>query len=770
MGGPLDGLVVLEVGWGAPGAIAGLLFADYGARVVKVERPGGPPAQPPVLRSAWDRGKWSAIVDLDTGAGRGDLITAVRGADVLIESFGPGRAAALGFDDAALRAENPGLVVCSLSGYGPDGPWRDRPGYDCLVAARLGLMAEQPGHRDGPVFLGHPNVVYGTALLATIGSLAALRARDVTGEGQVVDVSLLDGAVAQSCMNWWWNEGGKSYLARSGTQKGFGSNRLIADLFRCGDGEYLMMHSGGEGGFKRTMDLLGLGDRVRTIPGLEMAVPLDDDERHAARRLAPKAFESRPRDEWLKLFHDADIAALPVLRPGEVLDDEQLDHAGVVVEIPDPVLGRLRQAGPGVRFEGSPSGTPQAAPAVGEHTDRLGELAARPAPSGTGALRHALEGVRILDLSSFFAAAYGAKLLSDLGADVIKVETPGGDQMRPMPDPFEACQRGKRALSVDLRTPAGREVLYQLVATADVVVHNLRPGKAERLGVGYADLAAHRADLVYCYLPGFGSTGPKSQLKSFAPLISGFAGLLSEGGGAGNPPARRVLGNEDYYNGFLSAAAVLMALHHRDGTGEGQYLECPQLHSGLFATSHECQGPDGTVVPGLVLDRDQTGWGPLYRLYRTADGWICIAVVGEAAFTRMCAALDAEQVSTMAGDELAAALTDVFAALSTDDAFARLDGAGVPCEVPLDSPFMPDLLWEEWAVESGRVFEHHHPTLGWIREFGHTIHLSATPGPNRGPGPLHGQHNEEILAELGYSPERIGELLESVCRSLPVSR
>ena len=159
----------------------------------------------------------------------------------------------------------------------------------------------------------------------------------------------------------------------------------------------------------------------------------------------------------------------------------------------------------------------------------------------------------MLDFSSFFATAYGAKLLSDLGADVIKVETLSGDQMRPMPDLFEASNRGKRNLAVDLKSAAGREVVARLVATADVVMHNLRPGKAEKLGIGHAELVRVRPDLVYCYLPGFGSAGPKAPLKSFAPLVSGFTGLLYEGAGEGNPPIRRVMGNEDYYNGFLGA-------------------------------------------------------------------------------------------------------------------------------------------------------------------------------------------------------------------------
>ena len=217
--------------------------------------------------------------------------------------------------------------------------------------------------------------------------------------------------------------------------------------------------------------------------------------------------------------------------------------------------------------------------------------------------------MRILDFSSFFATAYGARLLSDLGADVIKVEPLQGDQMRPLADLFEGAQRGKRNIAVDLRTEEGRGVVRRLVATSDVVMHNFRPGKAEKIGLGYEDLRLVQPELIYRYLPGFGSHGPKSELKSFAPLVSGFTGLLYESAGRGNPPSRRTIGNEDLYNGFAGAVAVLLALQHRGATGRGQYVENPQLHSSLFVISEQCTDAAGRPRPGLELDADQAGVG-----------------------------------------------------------------------------------------------------------------------------------------------------------------
>ena len=435
--------------------------------------------------------------------------------------------------------------------------------------------------------------------------------------------------------------------------------------------------------------------------------------------------------------------------------------------------------GPVVRFRASPPPEVVAAPTVGADDDRLAELLSAPvqAPAATtrSPLGAPLEGLRVVDFSAFFATAFGARLLSDLGADVIKVEPLRGDQMRPLPDLFEGAQRGKRNLAVDLRTPGGAEVVRRLLATADVVMHNLRPGKAEKLGIGYERCATLNPSLIYCYLPGFGSTGPKAGLKSFAPLVSGFTGMLYVGAGEGNRPVRRVLGNEDLYNGYLGAFSVLMALVHRDRTGEGQYVESPHLHSSLMLRTEQCADGDGNLVAGLQLDSEQTGWGCCTgsTRRRTAGSPWPVSASGRSSGSaqpwgvrrwRPTSALRPMPIEPAHSDALAAELADRFTELTSEAAFAALDGAGVPCEIPADAPYIPDFLWDPWAQETGRVFEHQHPEHGYIREIGHCVRLSATPLVKTGTSARLGQHTRELLDELGYSGQEIGALLETVCR------
>ncbi|HVU73939.1 MAG TPA: CoA transferase [Mycobacteriales bacterium] len=763
----LAGVRVLAFATTMAGAVSTMLLADHGAEVVLVEPPGGSRLRDGAAHAVWNRGKRSVVLDLEVTADREVARRLAAGADVVVDDTPVGHLAAHGLSATDVTAANPDVVCTSISPYGLTGPWRDRPGNATSVAAFLGVMAEWSGAREGPIFLGHPALEYGTALLATIGALSALRARVLDGTGDHVDVSLLDGALALYPMNWWSERAESSIEAKStGGQLSFGNKRLLLRSLECADGTLLQLHTGSAGGFDRAMRVFGLDHLIAPAQGpIDMASDLSDDEVAVLRDRLPAILRSRTRDEWLRLLWSNEIAALPIQAPGLVLDDDQVRYAGVVVGLTDPELGDIEVVGPVVGLSETPGAVQGAAPLLDADGAAL-RTRGWVSPGlergrGAAPLARPLDGVRILELSTFFAAPYGNRLLSDLGAAVVKLEAIHGDPMRPLTQFFEGANRGKEGVAADLKNPAIAPVLRSLVQAADVVQHNLRPGVAERLGIDAASLRAINPGLVYHYSPGFGAAGPKSMLQSFAPLQAGFVGQLVVGAGAGNPP-HPVFGNEDYYNGLLGACGCLVALLHRERTGRGQVVETPQLHSSVLTTS-EFYKQAGSVRSALpTLDSGLFGWSAVHRIYQTLDGWICVAGDGPAALADLAVTVlgrAADPVNTEVDGDLAQLLTYAFVGRTTEDWLAQLRTTTLVVEPVRETSWLASGCWTDPdLLAAGRIVALDHPVFGPIRIVGDLVHSARRSPGGKGRAPLLGEHTAPVLTALGLDQKVQDEL------------
>jgi crotonobetainyl-CoA:carnitine CoA-transferase CaiB-like acyl-CoA transferase len=765
--GPLDGVRVLDCSHGMAGPRATGLFADYGADVVWVERPGGDPCRPlePAAMSVYNRGKRSVELDLTDAAAREQLLHLADRADVFVESWAPGTAERLGVGYETLHARNQRLVYVSISGFGEDGRDATLPGYEPIVQAAIGSMSEQAGHRPGPIFNAFPFASLGAAYLAVIGALAALYRRDDDGVGRHVWTSLVDGAAVYNAMFWGETDESVAALAASGGAAAIplaqtSTMRLLTRSFECADGEYLGIHTGAVGAFGRAMKVLGLDDRVPpSETGMDIGIPLTPEQVRIVNEEIPDIFRTRPRAEWVRLFMEADVCAVEHLRPTEVYDTPQAVHNEMVVEVDDPVLGPVRQVGVAAKLAASPGAVGGPAPRVGEHTESvLADLAGWPEPVATSPAtpnrRPVLDGVKILDVGAYYAGPYSSRLLADLGADVVKVEPLLGDQLRGLERPFFSAQAKKRALAANLKDPALTRAAEALLRWADVVHHNLRPGAADRLGLGYESVRKVNPDIVYLHAPGWGSSGPFAMRQSFAPMLSGYVGVTYEVAGRFNPPMPPSA-NEDPGNGLLGAVGMLLALLHRNRTGEGQFVENPQLNAAMGHMAHIVRRGDGEVVGAGRLDPLQMGFGAFERLYETADGLVCVVAYDE---RDRRAAVDALGVARVGDDDAQAdRVAEAVRDRNADDVVRTLTAVGVAaaCAVGRNiHGFMNDP--EQRRL--GRVAEVPHPTKGNVRELHVLVRVSDSERTAHRLAPELGEHSDAILGELGYAPDDIAAL------------
>jgi crotonobetainyl-CoA:carnitine CoA-transferase CaiB-like acyl-CoA transferase len=810
--GPLAGLVVLDASTCPAGAMASMLLSDSGAEVLRIET-GAAPEVDPVAYRVWHRGKRSITLDPAAPGYSGILRRLVANADVLIESFPPGVAAERGVDPPALDALNPRLVSCSITGYGRDD---QRPAYDALVAARTGLQWEQRGvvgtpmnqisgapvpmpdievpdlpasrfDREGPVFARSMWPSVGTAYLAAAGISAALRARELTGLGDRVETSLSRGAMAAAGPNWQRAE----HADAPGYWMWVSDRRAPEGLFECADGRWVHFWTIRptlvlEAADNDQLVINGPKDDMRGGSGVRIGMDADDlVVLYYYHGLLREAFRKFPSDQWVDFGAARDLGIALVRSPEEAFSDAALLKQGCVVEVADPDLGPIRHAGVLLEFSGTPGAVRGPAPRPGQHTaEVLAALdrgtpheTAAPAQPATAPPRQALphgplDGIRVLDLGLGVAGPWGGRVLADLGADVIKVHALH-DGYWARTHMGLAASWGKRSIALNLKDPAAREVLGRLLETADVVAHNMRPGAAERLGIGWGQLRDRFPRLIYCHTRGF-EDGPRSARPGTDQTANALAGTEFEDGAcrSGMPPLWSRVNLGDTGNGYLWAIAVMQALYHRERTGLGQRVGTAIINATLLLTSYALSLADGTAVERPMIDADQRGLSALHGLYRLADdAWACIAVLTDDAWGKLCEAIAA---NVLLGDprfatadgrrrhdaELRAALEPAFAGWAAADLAAVADKLGLPCEI-CSKTYSTELFDDPEVRRLGWIATAEVPGVGRLEQPGLLVDLARNPGGVAGGPCMAGEHTAEILAELGYDAQAVAVLVEA---------
>lgn len=762
----LDGVSVVEFCSNMGAAYAAMLLAEQGARVIKVEPPGGDATRGTPHFHVLNRSKRSVFFDLATTEGKTGATKLIARADVVVTGWTPGRARRLSLDSRSIAAINPRAIALELPPLGNRGPDAELEAGEELVAAIGAISGTQWARSGNPVPLTFPAASYAAGVMGATSAAAALLARG-DGSGQAVEVSLLAGAFSLQTGGIMRHE--KMTSLYHGPQDPLGPIPCYR-LFEASDGRYLFIACGNTTFWNKFALAIERPDLVADprFEGAPWGVPKENWQ--TLKELLEAIIRARPRDEWLAILREADVPCAPVMKRDEFMGHPQTRALEMRRGVADPTLGATIQPGIPINLTATPGEITGPAPAVSRDgvAEALAWLDGEAAPPAALSARRStargpLTGVLVLDFCSYIAGSYGPMILAQMGADVIKVESLEGDAFRHFGFGFLGWNEGKRGLSLDFTTPEGREIIRGLAQRADIIVENLRPGRMARYGFDYATLSALNPGLIYMSVNAFGNRGPEHNQPGFDPLLQARSGVMAAQGGPHGHPVYLTCAICDYGAAMLSAFGCVLALNARARTGRGQMCETSLLQAAMAFQAGEFMFYDGR--PDMETGcAEYRGASALRRAYQCGDGkWLFVAATTFGAWDALGALTSVagppefgDATGEPAEGQLAATLAEYFRGRDRAEAISILRAAGVPT-VPVNR--FGDLFEEPQVIANDLLIDLQHSQWGKVSQTGILVKFATTPGKVDRAGPQLGEHSAEILENLlGYETDRVADL------------
>ncbi len=805
------------------GLLCGKLLGDLGADVIKVERPGGDPArslgpfyhdeadpEKSLFWFAFNTSKRGITLDIETPGGQEVFKRLVKSADLVIESFPPGYMDKLGLGYSALEEVNPRVILVSITPFGQTGPYKDYKAPD-IVAWAMGGMMYQCGDADRPPLrMSHHSQAYLNAGAgAAVGAMMALCYREITGEGQQVDVSIQVSVVrclsAQITPTW---DMIKVNLRRDPADPR--SNVRRTKIWPCKDGYVIWVINGAPIGattnppLVKWMESEGMTDDL--LKGFDWdSLDLRTTTQETIDRLEEpigKFFMTHTKAELIERAFKHRVVLAPVATVADMLESPQFAARQFWVEVKHPELGTsITYPGAFAQASEAPPGISRRAPLIGEHNQEIyenelgvagkkppalkqteGYLAKLNKKSSIGDLKKKpLEGVKVVDFTWITAGPISVKPLSDCGAEVIKIE--GKSRLDPLrtggpfkdgvpglnrAGTFNQYNTGKLSVTINLAHPKGVELAKKFVARADIVVESFAGGAMKRMGLGYEELKKVKPDIIMLSTCNFGQTGPYANLATTGDALTALSGFREITGWSDREPT-----NMGSYTGYLApyfnTLAILAALDYRRRTGKGQYLDLSQVENSIHFLA--------PLVLDYVVNRrvasrmgNCSPYAAPHGAYRCRgeDRWCAIAVYTDEEWRSFCRVVrnpawtnDAKFTTLLARkeneDELDRLIEEWTNNYSAEEVMSMMQMAGVAAGV-VQTP--EDLMEHDPQLKHRHFYwELDHPEIGKYRAPDSPYVLSKATCELRR-GPLLGEHNEYALKELlGMSDEEVAELL-----------